>query len=164
MSESAVVVKDDMRRMITVGLVALRIVIGLVFVVSGLAKMWDIYGFMEIVKSYGFLPESLVVPVSIIIPFVEFALGLMLLLNYRPYSASLLLLGMVVIFTGFSAKRYLAGNASDCGCFGETIKDVIEWKYFARNSVLVFGLLINGVSRSERHKRITKKGGMENDE
>ena len=115
MSMSAAVVKDNMKGRMTVGLVALRVIIGVVFIVSGLAKMWDTYSFAEIVRSYGFLPESLVVPVAILIPSAEFFFGLMLLLseiplagNFHPRTASISLLLMVVIFTGLSAVKYFS--------------------------------------------------------
>ncbi len=128
----------------------LRIILGNFFIVSGLAKMWDIYGFSSNVSSYGVLPASLVVPVSIIVPFVEFALGLMLLLNYRPHTASLSLLVMVVIFTGFSAIRYLAGNASDCGCFGKLAERKTNAGLLAENAII-------GVALSLINKRIRRR-------
>lgn len=103
----------------------LRIILGNLFIVSGLAKMWDLYGFSRIVNGYGALPESSVVPVAIIIPFAEFVLALMLLLNFHPRAASLSLLSMIVIFTGLSAVKYFAGNASDCGCFGS----IVKWRF-----------------------------------
>ena len=127
----------------------LRVIVGFVFVASGLAKMWDIYGFSKIVSGYGVLPEGLVVPVSIIIPFIEFVLGVMVLVNFHVRTASLGLLAMVVIFTGFSAMKYFSGGASDCECFGDIVERKISWSFFAQNLALVLGLTITKNKKSE---------------
>ena len=71
----------------------LRVALGIVFVISGVAKMRDIYGFSNIVSGYGILPDSLVVPVSIIIPFAEFISALILMDNYHMKVSSFVLLG-----------------------------------------------------------------------
>ena len=118
----------------------LRIILGNLFIVSGLAKMWDIYGFSNNVSSYGVLPTSLVVPVSIIVPFAEFVLGIMLLINFHPSIASLSLLAMVVVFTGLSAMKYFSGSASDCGCFGKLGEREITSSFFIINATLIIAL------------------------
>ncbi len=127
----------------------LRVILGIVFVVSGAAKMWDIYGFSKIVSNYGVLsrlvgipsgPESMIVPVTIIIPFAEFMLGGMLLVNYHVRAASLSLLIMVVMFTGFSAVKYFSGNVSGCGCFGKLAERKTNASLFVENAALVAAL------------------------
>ncbi len=120
----------------------LRVILGIVFIVSGAAKMWDIYGFSNVVRGYGILPESLVVPVSIIIPFAEFVLGTMLLMNFYSRAASLLLFVMVIVFTGLSAMKYFSGNTSNSGCFGKLIDRNINPNLFVENAALVVALLL----------------------
>jgi len=126
----------------------LRVISGIVFVVSGAAKMWDIYGFSNVVRGYGILPESLVVPVSIIIPFAEFVLGTMLLMNFYSRTASLSLFVMVIVFTGLSAMKYLGGRTTDCGCFGGLVKRN-GWSYFVQNGFVLAALLVTGSGKAE---------------
>ena len=120
----------------------LRIILGNFFIVSGLAKMWDIYGFSNVVRGYGILPESLVVPVSIIIPFAEFVLGTTLLMSFYSRPASLSLFVMVVVFTGLSAMKYFSGNTSNSGCFGKLIDRNINPNLLVENAALVVALLL----------------------
>ena len=120
----------------------LRVILGIVFIVSGAAKMWDIYGFSNVVRGYGILPESLVVPVSIIIPFAEFVLGTMLLMNFYSRTASLSLFVMVIVFTGLSAMKYFSGNTSNSGCFGKLIDRNINPNLLVENAALVVALLL----------------------
>jgi uncharacterized membrane protein YphA (DoxX/SURF4 family) len=120
----------------------LRVISGIVFIVSGAAKMWDIYGFSNVVRGYGILPESLVVPVSIIIPFAEFVLGTTLLMNFYSRAASLLLFVMVIVFTGLSAMKYFSGNTSNSGCFGKLIDRNINPNLLVENAALVVALLL----------------------
>jgi len=126
----------------------LRVISGIVFVVSGAAKMWDIYGFSNVVRGYGILPESLVVPVSIIIPFAEFVLGTMLLMNFYSRTASLSLFVMVIVFTGLSAMKYLGGRTTDCGYFGGLVKRN-GWSYFVQNGFVLAALLVTGSGKAE---------------
>jgi len=131
----------------------LRKFLGVVFIVSGEAKMWDIYGFSRVVSGYRFLPESLIVPVSIIVPFAEFVFGLMLLLNLNPRVASLSLLMMVVMFSILSAVRYFSGDISDCGCFGKLIHRSVDWKFFTENIMLIGGLVVIIIKTTNNHKQ-----------
>lgn len=137
---------------------ALRMLLGIVFVVSGVAKMWDIYGFSKIVSGYGVLSESMIVPVSILIPFAEFILGMMLLLNFHARVASLSLLVMVVVFTGLSAMRYLSGATSDCGCFGEVLQRKINANLFVENAALIVALSLIKL-KTKKIRRNTFGGG-----
>lgn len=118
----------------------LRIVIAIVFIVSGAAKLWDIYGFSVVVRGYWPLPESLVIPISMLIPFAEVVLGAMLLIDLHSQVATLSLLTMVLAFTGLSAFRYLGGNISDCGCFGELARRKIGGGLFIENALLIIAL------------------------
>ena len=135
----------------------LRIILGNVFIVSGLAKTWDIYGFSKIVSGYGVLPEGLVLPVSIIVPFAEFVLGIMLLINFHPRIASLSLLAMVVVFTGFSAVIYFTGNTSDCGCFGKLGEREIDSNFFIVNVTLIVAIstLTRSATLTKQNRRKT---------
>lgn len=120
----------------------LRIVLAIVFIVSGAAKMWDIYGFCEIVGSYGVLPESLNVAVSVLIPFTEILFGGMLISNLHSQTARLSLLIMVGVFTALSAMKYSSGAQRDCGCFGEIIERKTGVGLFAENAALIIALSI----------------------
>ena len=116
--------------------------LGLVFIISGGAKMWDVYGFSKIVRDYHVLPQAFVILFSSLVAFAEFVLGLMLVLNYLPKISSLTLLLMVSVFTLFTLLRYISGDTSECGCFGTLIHRGVDWKFFAENIMLIGGLVV----------------------
>ena len=120
---------------------ALGFFLGALFVASGVAKLWDIYAFSEVVRRYGILPESLVVPVSILVPFVEFVLGVMLLMYFRLRIVSIGLTLLVASFTILSFIRYKGGDVSECGCFGKLFQRQFGWGLFAENFALILALL-----------------------
>ncbi len=138
-------------------LVALRVILGVVFVLSGLAKMWDLYGFSQSIASYNILPSALLAPISIIIPFAELVLGLMLTLNYHPRFAVMFLLALMMTLTGLTAVKYFGGNRSDCGCFGNMVRRPLGWTYFLSNAALLLGLVVAG------GRRVSRSGGKNRD-
>jgi len=146
MIKSVVARKSKLKSIVGFGSVMLRGILGLVFVVSGVAKMWDVYGFSETVRSYNLLPESLIVFVSALIPLVEFTLGVMLVLNYLPRFTTFALIGMVLVFTFLTYVRYRSGDISDCGCYGKLLQRSIDGMYFIQNGVILLGLLMNSIS------------------
>jgi len=131
----------------------LQKVLGLGFIVSGGAKMWDLYGFSRIVSDYGILPEPLIIPFSVLVPFAEFVLGMMLVLNYLPDISSFPLLLMVSVFTVFTFVRYASGSTSECGCFGKLIRRSVDWKFLAGNIMLIAGLVVT-IKKPQTIRRI----------
>ncbi len=105
---------------------ALRLLVGAVFIVSGLAKTIDIWGFIYKIEDYltvwqWTVPRSLVLMGATLLAGSEFVGGLMLLTGcYRRMSVrflSLIMAGMLPL----SLYIYIANPVSDCGCFGDMI-------------------------------------------
>lgn len=100
---------------------SLRIVVGLIFIVSGLAKLWDLDEFVEIVSRYS-IGESLGPPyVAVAICIAELLFGLGLILGANLRASALCLFVMMIGFTVMSSWGFLEGRTSDCGCFGKLI-------------------------------------------
>lgn len=113
----------------------LRVIVGLVFVVSGFGKLVDINEFVNIVRTYGFFPNFLVLPFSISLSLFEILLGAMFLLKIwvRFVSVSLLLLSILFFFALIYGFYYLGldeygrfgGILSISGRFANLLKSVI---------------------------------------
>ncbi len=103
---------------------ALRILLGGVFVVSGLAKAIDLWGFIYKIEEYLVVwqfvqPRSLVVMVALGISGFEFTMGLMLMLGcYRRFSVWSLL-AMMAVMLPLTLYIYIFSPVADCGCFGD---------------------------------------------
>lgn len=96
-----------------------RIALGAMFVYAGYTKLrhpWMLFAMS--IHSYQVLPECGVTLVARTLPWLELALGLLLLagvgLRHVASAASALLLG----FFGIMLSSYLKGLGIDCGCFG----------------------------------------------
>ncbi len=94
----------------------LRVLLGCVFVYSGLSKSLDLEYFAGIINAFGLLPRDLSYAAGVAIVAGELALGLGLILDRKGC-----LCGILVMLLGFMAVAGYAiymGYDIDCGCFG----------------------------------------------
>jgi uncharacterized membrane protein YphA (DoxX/SURF4 family) len=100
-----------------VGLLA-RLVLAAVFLVSGSIKAWDARETLVAVRAYQLLPDSLVGTVAAVLPYLEIALGLLLLIGLATRLAAVLGAVVLVMFIGAVISAAARGLSIDCGCFG----------------------------------------------
>jgi uncharacterized membrane protein YphA (DoxX/SURF4 family) len=104
----------DKRR---VGTVA-RLVLGGVFVVAGALKIGDLAASGRAVVAYRLLPYSLATTLGAALPFLEIALGLLLIAGLATRLAALVSVLLLVIYLIGIASVWVRGIRIDCGCFG----------------------------------------------
>jgi uncharacterized membrane protein YphA (DoxX/SURF4 family) len=92
-----------------------RIVLGLVFIYAGAAKLIDPKAFAKIIAQYDILPESLLAPFAVGLPAVELLAGIGLIFNVRGSFA--LIASLLVIFVLVLGYGVLNNMDIDCGCF-----------------------------------------------
>lgn len=102
----------------------LRIAVGATFIMSGLVKSIDLWGFSFKIEEYFLawgweLPRSLYTMAAICLSVAEFMLGAMLALGCYRRSAVWLLLAMMGVMLPLSLYIYIADPVADCGCFGD---------------------------------------------
>jgi uncharacterized membrane protein YphA (DoxX/SURF4 family) len=111
------VVRPSTRALDGIGTVA-RLGLAAVWLVSGWLKMVDPNQTYLAVQAYDVLPPGLVSVVAAGLPFLELALGMLLLIGLgtrlTAVVASVVLLG----FIGAVAQSWARGLTIDCGCFG----------------------------------------------
>jgi hypothetical protein len=98
-------------------------VIGLIFVVSGAEKLiWPYQNFLYVIQGYQLLPSGLDEAVARIFPWIEFLIGLFMVLGFW---LSWTLRGVLVMVTAFilivSQALIRKLPMEECGCFGELI-------------------------------------------
>lgn len=123
----------------------LRIVLGAVFVMSGLTKAIDVWGTVFKIEEYVSvwhiaMPRSLIVVVSLVLSGAEFILGLMLMLGAYKRSAVWLLLLQMAVMLPLTAYIWIKNPVSDCGCFGDFLK-ISNAATFWKNVVITAGLV-----------------------
>lgn len=125
-----------------------RILVGLLFIVSGLIKLNDPIGFSFKLQDY-FAPEVLnmgflmpyVLVIAIFVVIYEVLLGVMLLIGYAKKFTLWSLLLMIVFFTFLTLYSATTGKVTDCGCFGDALK-LTPWESFYKDLVLLVLILI----------------------
>ena len=117
---------------------SLKIILGLFFIVSGLFKIFDPASFGKIILSYDMVPKNWIIPLAIIIPYVELGIGLAFLLNLFPKLVSSFAIILMIVFTAISMYKYIQGDVSDCGCFGRLIERKNDWNLLVENTIVVF--------------------------
>jgi len=100
-----------------VGLLA-RLGLAAVWFLSGFPKAADPVQTRVAVDAFDVLPESLVPPVAMVLPYVEIALGLLLLLGMVTRWAALASAMLLVVFIAGVVQAMARGLSIDCGCFG----------------------------------------------
>lgn len=128
-----------------------RLLVGFVFIFSGFVKGVDPLGTAFKIEDYQavygmdwLMPLSL--GLSIFLSTVEFALGVLLILNVKPLKTTWLLLLMMSFFTLVTMYDAIYEPVSDCGCFGDAIK-LSNWETFYKNVVLMFPTLLLFIQR-----------------
>lgn len=125
-----------------------RILVGTLFIISGLIKANDTMGFAFKLEEY-FASDVLNWPLfspiawelALIICIVEIVLGVALLAGRKVKLTLWSLLIMIVFFTFLTFYSAYFNKVTDCGCFGDAIK-LTPWESFSKDVVLLILILI----------------------
>ncbi|MBT8303966.1 MAG: DoxX family membrane protein [Bacteroidia bacterium] len=125
-----------------------RIIVGVLFIFSGLIKLNDPVGFSFKLDEYfstavldlPFLaPYALMIAVVLVV--FEVLLGVFLLIGYRPKFTIWSLFAMIVFFTFLTWYSAYYNKVTDCGCFGDAIK-LTPWESFTKDVILLILIII----------------------
>ena len=98
----------------------LRIAIGLLLIVAGIAKFMSPLAFFAALKAADWLPHTLSSLLVIGIPVAEVGFGFALLIGWKVRAAALSSFILIAAFTGFLLIEKARGDNNNCGCFGES--------------------------------------------
>jgi uncharacterized membrane protein YphA (DoxX/SURF4 family) len=132
-----------------------RVIVGLLFIFSGLIKLNDPIGTQYKLEEYfevfatdlpmfhdffmGLIPLALYF--SVFLCTAEVVLGIALLVGYKPRTVSWLLLLIIIFFTFLTFYSAYFDKVTDCGCFGAAIK-LTPWTSFGKDIFLLALILI----------------------
>jgi uncharacterized membrane protein YphA (DoxX/SURF4 family) len=125
-----------------------RIIVGVIFIVSGFVKLTDPLGFSYKLQEYFdasvlnmefLMPYALVIAMFVVI--LECVLGIMLLIGYRSKLTTWSLLLLIVFFTFLTFYSAYFNKVTDCGCFGDALK-LTPWQSFTKDIILLGFILI----------------------
>lgn len=131
-----------------------RILVGIVFIFSGLIKLNDPVGTQIKFEEYfevfaqdvpflhdffmGLVPFTLIM--SVLFCAAEVILGVALLASYKPKVTVWLLFFLIIFFTFLTFYSAYFDRVTDCGCFGDAIK-LKPWTSFGKDVVLTILIL-----------------------
>ena len=117
-------------------LTLLRLALSMLFLFSGVAKLFDLRGFNVIVAKFGILPRKYVKPFAYSLPFVEIIIGAWLLSDlFLVGSAAAAALLLIVSEVGILNALLKKKKIENCGCFGPGIKVPVNWRKFIENLI-----------------------------
>ena len=135
---------------------ALRVLIGGVFVYAGALKLQDPISFSDSVASFSLLPNGLINLVALGLPIFEVLAGVLLISGFFPGPVTLSLLLLSASFGIALAQALARGLSVDCGCFGGGEPSALKtWTALGRDVLLLCGcawLYLNSRSLQGRHR------------
>ncbi len=113
---------------------ALRLALGVLFLVAALAKIGDAASFAREVHNFRLAPlwsENLV---AIVLPWIELVAGLALVTGLKARAGAFVALALMAGFTLAVGIAWARGLDFECGCFGKAIASRIGAAKFAQNT------------------------------
>jgi uncharacterized membrane protein YphA (DoxX/SURF4 family) len=130
---------------------AARIVLGLVFLLYGLDKVFQPDEFARAIANYRLLPHELVNLLAVVLPWVECLCGLMLLSGQWVRSAALVAAFLLAVFVIAVSITLVRGLDINCGCFDSGEGRKVGLKLLAEDLLL---LVISGVLITKARDRV----------
>lgn len=137
-----------------------RLLIGIIFIYSGLVKGIDplgtTYKLIDYFNAFSINGlNSISLLLSILLSALEFLIGLTLVLNVKIKWSSIGALVFMSTFTPLTLFIALSNPVSDCGCFGDAFV-ITNWETFFKNIILLTAAIITFKERN-RYKSDSSK-------
>ena len=139
-----------------------RIILAIVFILSGFVKAVDPLGtqykiddYLEAMSLGGLLPGMATLGASIAQSAVEFCLGVFLLFAIRRRLTSRLILLIMAVMTPLTLWLAIENPISDCGCFGDALV-LTNWQTFWKNVVLLVCAIVVALWPKEMFRFVSK--------
>ena len=129
------------------------IIIGSIYLLSGIGKVGNVVNFEILIASYGF--ESF----QIFAPFIilgELVLGVCLVLWIKPKLMSLLSMILLLIFTVVFTYAHFKNGINDCGCFGMLGANIQTPTLTYIRNILLLGLSLFVFASSQKESLIVE--------
>ncbi|WP_276360385.1 BT_3928 family protein [Daejeonella sp. H1SJ63] len=144
-----------------IGLQITRVIVGLLFIFSGLIKANDPMGFGYKLQEYfevfhiAFLHDY-ATAIAILLCTLEIILGALLLLGLWSARVAWGLLLIIIFFTFLTFYSAFFKVVTSCGCFGDAIP-LTPWQSFSKDLVLLAMILLIFIKREQIHPLIRKE-------
>jgi uncharacterized membrane protein YphA (DoxX/SURF4 family) len=114
-----------------------RLLLGGIFIYTGLPKLLRPDEFARLVNGYRILHPDMVDLAGIILPWVEVAAGGLLVIGILPQSSAAVIAGMLAVFVAAGFLALIRGLEISCGCFFPIGGERLTWGTLLRDAVLL---------------------------
>lgn len=124
----------------------LQIALGILFLISGVAKMKTPHALAQAIQQYGLglVGPELARLLAWLLPPFELILGIMIVTGIWLKITALAIVGLLLAFTVSMAINFARGNQFSCNCFGATSSN-IGIGSLSRNVILIFASILLSV-------------------
>ena len=130
----------------------IRILLGAVFIFSGITKIVNPLKFAQDILNYQIVSEIISFWIALILPWLELICGIFLITGILIRGSSFLISCMLFIFIFFVLSVLVRGEQIDCGCFG-FISHKVSWTLLMQDSILFLLSLIILISSMKNFKK-----------
>jgi peroxiredoxin/uncharacterized membrane protein YphA (DoxX/SURF4 family) len=113
-----------------------RLLLALVFVVAGVAKLANRAGSHQALTDFG-IPAPLASPLGIFLPLAELAVAIALVPAVSAWWGALGASVLLLLFVAGISANLARGRKPDCHCFGQLHSSPAGWSTLARNGLLI---------------------------
>jgi uncharacterized membrane protein YphA (DoxX/SURF4 family) len=114
-----------------------RLIVGGMFIWSGILKIVDPLDFAQNITNYRVFPKLIVFAAALILPWIELFCGILLIAGIWTKSSAFLISGLLVCFLILILTTIIRGIDINCGCFGHFSRKV-DYTLFLTDFVLLF--------------------------
>lgn len=116
-----------------------RVTLGALFIYSSMDKIANMSDFAKIIVNYKLLPLELVNLLAIFLPWLEFVLGLCLVIGKFERASLILYSAMLLVFIIALSQALIRGLDISCGCFSVEPSTTSEvWLRIIEDFVMLF--------------------------
>lgn len=108
---------------------AVRLLLGALFVVAGATKVGHFDDLAAAIAGFRILPEGVVGPLAVVLPFFEIGLGLYLAAGLFARTAAIISAAQLTIYAGAIASAVVRHIPANCGCFGPQDRATADWPH-----------------------------------
>ena len=142
-SKSRKITKAEPNSVLTILSTFVYYLIAVVFVISGISKILNPENFLKVLNiTVSFFGENIIILIATLLPVIEIALGMMLVLKIRIKETLIATTILMTIFLIYAIYGTVKGFDTDCGCFGSSVESNFGTLMIIRNIVLMLSSLI----------------------
>jgi methylamine dehydrogenase accessory protein MauD len=112
-----------------------RLLLCVVFLIAGLAKLADLAGSRQAMRDFG-VPAKLSTPFGLFLPLAELVVAVAFIPTVSAWWGALGALVLLLLFVGGISYNLARGRHPDCHCFGQLHSAPAGWPTLIRNLVL----------------------------